>query len=147
MQSNTVRHDYKAHVAVDAESEIVRAVIAAPANVPDALVAGELAPADEAAVYADAGYCNKGRRERLKAKRIAPRILYRARRKRPLTAFQKAMNRRWGVMRSALGCIFVDWMCRRSMGRCRYVGLAKNQLHFSLLAIAHNMRCRSVRCG
>jgi IS5 family transposase len=51
------------------------------------------------------------------------------------------------LVRSAVERVFADWKCRRSMARCRYVGLAKNQLHFSLLAIAHNMRRMAVLCG
>jgi IS5 family transposase len=147
VRRDTVMHGYKAHVAVDAESAIVRAVIATPANVHDSVVADDLVQGDEVAVYADKAYCDEGRRERLKAEQIAPRILYRARRNRPLTEFQKSMNRRWSVVRSAVERIFADWKCRSSMARCRYVGLAKNQLHFSLLAIAHNLRRMAVLCG
>lgn len=147
VRRDTVMHGYTAHVAVDAESEIVRAVIATPANVHDAVVADELAQGDEAAVYADKAYCDEGRRERLKAKGIAPRILCRARRNRPLTEFQKTMNRRWSAARSAVERIFADWKRRRSMARCRYVGLAKNPLRFSLWAIAHDMRRMAALCG
>ncbi|MCS6785413.1 MAG: IS5 family transposase [Thiobacillaceae bacterium] len=147
VRRDTVMHGYKAHVAVDAESQIVRAVIATPANVHDSVVADALVQGDEAAVYADKAYCDEGRRERLRAEGIAPRILYRARRNRPLSEFQKAMNRRWSVVRAAVERVFADWKCRRSMARCRYVGLAKTQLHFSLLAIAHNMRRMAVLCG
>ncbi len=143
---DTVMQGYKAHVAVDAESQIVRAVIATPANVHDAVVADDLVQGDEVAVYADKAYCDEGRRGRLKAKGIAPRILYRARRSQPLAALQKTMNRRWSVVRSAVERVFAPWKCRRSMARCRYLGLAKNQLHFTLLAIAHNMRRMAVLC-
>ena len=35
---------------------------------------------------------------------------------------------------------FGDWKERRGYRRCRYVGLAMNQLHLMLLAMAHNLR-------
>ncbi|MCC7183697.1 MAG: hypothetical protein IOMNBAOH_00990 [Rhodocyclaceae bacterium] len=40
VRRDTVMHGYKAHVAIDAGSEIVRAVIATPANVHDSVAAG-----------------------------------------------------------------------------------------------------------
>ncbi|GAB6068744.1 hypothetical protein JCM13664_20650 [Methylothermus subterraneus] len=57
------------------------------------------------------------------------------------------MNRRWSVVRSAVEWIFADGKCRRSMARCRDVGLAKTQLHFSLLVMAHNMQRLAVLWG
>lgn len=55
-------HGYKAHVAVDAGSQTVRAVIATPANVHDSVVADDLVQGDEAAVYVDKACCDGERR-------------------------------------------------------------------------------------
>lgn len=121
VRRDTLMHGYKAHVAVDAGSEIVRAVMATPANVHDAAVADDLVQGDEAAVYADKAYCDEGRRERLKAMSLALCIL----RNRPLTGFQKSVNRRWNGVRSAVERIFADRRRWRSMARCRNLSLAK----------------------
>ena len=140
MKGGNATHGYKAHAAVDAESDIVRCVITTPGNVHDSAVADELVSGDEVAVYADKAYCDEGRRNRLRAEGIAPRILYKGRRNAPLTAYQRTINKRWSVVRSQVERIFADWKVRRSLSRCRYVGLMKNHLHITLLAMAHNLR-------
>ncbi|MHB1076830.1 transposase, partial [Thiobacillus sp.] len=46
--------------------------------------------------------------------------------------------------RAPARAVYADWKARRSLARCRYEGLKKNALHFTLLAIAHNLRRWSV---
>ena len=140
VKRGTATHGYKAHTAVDAESDIVRGIATTPGNVHDSTVADSLVMGDEAAVYADKAYCDESRRARLKAIGIAPRILYKGRRSAPLTRYRISINKRWSAVRSQVERIFADWKVRRSLKRCRYVGLEKNHLHFTLLAMAHNLR-------
>jgi len=140
VKRGTATHGYKAHASVDADSDIVRCIVTTAGNVHDSAVADDLVIGDETAVYADKAYCDEGRRQRLKAEGIAPRILYKGRRNAPLTRYRISLNKRWSAVRSQVERVFADWKVRRSLNRCRYVGLEKNHLHFTLLAMAHNLR-------
>ena len=139
-----VAHGFKAHIAVDEDSEIVRAIATTSGSVHDSVPMDTLldrAPAR--AVYADAAYCDTARRSRLRLLGIAPRIRFNPRRG-ELTPRQTALNHRWSKVRAKVEHVFADWKARRSLVRCRYEGLKKNALHFTLLAIAHNLRRWSV---
>ncbi len=139
-----IAHGFKAHIAVDEGSEIVRAIATTTGSTHDSTPADRLidqAPAK--AVYADAAYCDGERRKRLRLKGIFPRIRFNPRNG-ELTTRQTALNYRWAKVRARVEHVFADWKERRSLARCRYVGLKKNALHFTLLAIAHNLRRWSV---
>jgi IS5 family transposase len=139
-----IAHGFKAHVAVDEGSEIVRAIKTTTGATHDAVPADRLieqAPAK--AVYADAAYCDKERRKKLRGQGIFARIRFNPRNG-ELTTRQRALNIRWARVRAQVEHVFADWKQRRSLARCRYVGLKKNTLHFTLLAIAHNLRRWSV---
>ncbi len=56
---------YKAHVAVDQGSGLVRRLELRPANVPETLVFETILPGDEAAVFADKAYDQRARRAKL----------------------------------------------------------------------------------
>lgn len=147
IKRDCVTHGYKAHIAVDQGSDMVRKVIATSGQVHDSQVLEQLLEGATArAIYADKAYDDRARREKLKRRGIAARILYKAKRNAPLSGMQKALNRRWSKVRANVERIFADWKERRTMARCRYLGLAKNQLHFSLLALAHNLRRMTVLC-
>jgi IS5 family transposase len=53
----------KAHIAVDAESSIVHAVVATAANVNDVTQAGSLLHGQETDAFGGAGYCGVAKRE------------------------------------------------------------------------------------
>lgn len=133
-------HGYKAHVATDEESGLVREAILTPASVHDSQVADDLIQFDEQAVYADKAYDSEARRQLLKDHDIGDGILYRGRRNRPLTEAQLQTNKANSPIRSGIEKWFGDWKERRGYRRCRYVGLRMNQLHLTLLAMAHNLR-------
>ena len=59
---------YKAHVAMDEGSGLIRKALLTPANVNDTELADRLLSGDEAAVYADKAYESKERRARLKSR-------------------------------------------------------------------------------
>ena len=56
---------YKAHVAVDEGSEIIREAILTAADVHDSQPAAQLIHGDENAVYGDKAYASQGLREQL----------------------------------------------------------------------------------
>jgi transposase, IS5 family len=135
-----VRHGYKFHVAVDQNSELIRAAQVTPGQVHDSQVAERLIQFDEQAVYADKAYDDAQRRLLLKHAGIVDGILHKAYRNRPLSTANKRRNKTLMRIRANVERVFADWKCRRSLSRCRYVGLRQNQAHAWLLAITHNLR-------
>src|SRR4051794_37789437 len=89
-----------APAAGDEGSGLVRETVMTPADVHDSVPADDLVQGDEAAVYADKAYDSEARRTGLRERGIEPRIMYKARRNRPLrpwqVAFNKAVARRSG---------------------------------------------------
>src|SRR6187397_3214695 len=81
------RFGYKAHVAVDEGSGLVREAAMTPADVHDSV------QGDEQAVYADKAYDSEARRAGLRERGIEPRITHKARRNRPLKAWQTWFNK------------------------------------------------------
>jgi len=80
---------YKAHLATDEGSDLIREAIMTSAQLHDSQVCDALIQGDEAAVYADKAYDDSKRRARLKATGTKPCILYKARRNTPLKTWQK----------------------------------------------------------
>ena len=107
------RFGYKAHAAVDEGSGIVREAVMTPADVHDSVPADDLVQGDEGAVYADKAYDSEARRTGLRERGIEPRIMYQARRNRPLRPWQAAFNRAVAPIRAGVGRLFVP---RRAAG-------------------------------
>ena len=76
---------FKAHLAVDEGSGLVRRAILTPANVNESVVADALPIGDEAAVYADKGYDSAARRALLAERGVFDGIMRRGHPRRPLT--------------------------------------------------------------
>lgn len=132
---------YKAHVAVDQGSGLIRAAQLTSAKIYESEVADDLIQGDERAVYADKAYEHKGRRRRLKAMGIKDRIMHRANKHRPvLPPWQRRRNKLIAPIRANVERVFGT--LKRSYGyrRVRYRGLHKNQSHLHLLCIAINLR-------
>ena len=131
---------FKAHLAVDQGSGLVRRARLTPANVNESLVADALPIGDEAAVYADKGYDSAARRALLAARGVTDGIMRRGHPRRPLTPEEVARNRALVPIRSAIERVFGT--LKRSYGwtRVRYRGLARNAAHLDLLCLAINLR-------
>lgn len=133
---------YKAHVAVDAGSGLIRAAILTPANIHDSPMAEALIQGDEEAVYADRGYDQTARRARLAEQGIADGIMRRRRRDTsPAEAAAIATrNKLLAPLRAPVERVFGAWKRWYGYTRVRYRSLARNAAQLSLLAIATNMR-------
>jgi len=132
---------YKAHVAVDAGSGVVRDNELTPASTYESEVADDLIQGDEGAVYGDRAYEQKARRQRLKAAGIKDRIMHRANKHHPkLGHWQQLRNRLIAPIRANVERVFGT--LKRSYGyrRVRYRGLERNRSHLHLLCIAINLR-------
>jgi IS5 family transposase len=132
---------YKAHVAVDEGSGLIRTLITTPANVNDTVVADALICGDEKTIWADAAYDTHARRARLKAEGKKARIARRPNKHHPeLSARLKSYNRLIARRRAAVETTFATLKCRMKLTRIRYVGLVKASAQMLLAAIAFNMR-------
>jgi IS5 family transposase len=133
---------YKAHIAVDAGSGLIRAAVLTPANVHDSTMAEALIQGDEDAVYADRAYDQAARRVRLAEQGIADGILRkRQRNTSPAEAAAIAMrNKLLAPLRAPVERTFAAWKRWYGYRRVRYRSLARNAVQLGLLAIATNMR-------
>lgn len=131
---------YKAHLAVDQGSLLVRSALLTPANVNDTEPADMLIQGDEAAVYADKAYDSHARSARLRAAGIKNRIMRRGNKHHALSPRQRRRNQLIAKVRAAVETVFAVF--KRSYGyrRVRYFGLARNQTQLALLCTAFNLR-------
>jgi IS5 family transposase len=130
---------YKAHVAVDQGSGLVRRLDLRPANVPETLVFETILPGDEAAVFADKAYDQRARRARLRHRGVFCGILARPS-KRPLSVRQKLRNRLWGRVRQAVERVFGTFKRHYGLARFHYVGLRRNLCHLYLVSLCYNLK-------
>jgi len=132
---------FKAHLAVDQGSGLVRDAQLTPANVNETVVADALIQGDERAVYADSAYDTKARRAALRARGVKDRIQHRPNKHHPVLGhWKRRHNELIGRIRGRVETTFA--VLKRSYGyvRVRYLGLVKNQSHLHLLCIALNLR-------
>jgi IS5 family transposase len=140
---------FKAHVAVDLGSDLVREAVLTGAEVPpgrpsvsgDSLVADALVQGDEAAVFMGDRRSARGhkaddsppRRAALAEAGLTDGIMHRAHARCPQAPWQRWMNRALAPIRGQV---------ERSYGwrRVRYRGLARNTAHLHLLCTAMNLR-------
>lgn len=134
-------YGFKAHVAVDQETILIRDAILTPGNVNDTVVADELIQGDEGAVYADAAYDTHARRAMLKARGIKDRIMHRPNKHHPeLPPWQRQRNRAISAIRARVETVFAILKRHYGYVRVRYRGLIENQSHLHLLCLALNLR-------
>lgn len=140
MPDDGPHYGYKAHVAVDEGSGLVRQAILTPANVSDRTPAPRLIQGDEQAFYADKGYDGWWLSARLAERGIADRIMRPNYRRRRLTPEEIARNRAIGRVRAQVERTFAVLKQWYGYTRVRYRCLARNHLQLHLLCIAMNLR-------
>jgi IS5 family transposase len=131
---------YKAHVAVDEKSGLVRDALLTPANVNETVVADDLIQGDEGAVYADKAYDSHARSELLKKLGIKNRIQRRGNKHHPMAPRMVLRNVLIGKVRGRVETTFAVLKRHYRWARVRYVGSSKNLSHLHLLCIALNLR-------
>lgn len=138
---------YKAHVAVDQGSGLVRQAILTPAHVSDKTPFLDLVQGDEQAVYADKGYHGWWYRQELSRRGIADGIMRSAARRVRLSAADHARNRALGPIRASVERSFATLKRWYGYRRVRYRSLVRNTLQLQLLALAMNLRRALVLTG
>lgn len=134
-------YGYKMHAGVDQGSRLIRAIRLTPANVNDTQPADDLVCGDERAVYADKAYASRARRAWLKAQGIKARIMHKSwGGGPPLSPWQKRHNRLIAPIRAEVEGVFATLKRWFGYDCVRYKGLARNESHLHLLALAYNMK-------
>ena len=136
---------YKAHVAVDQDSGLVRQAILTPANVSDKTPFLALVQGDEQAVYADKGYDGWWYRQELAERGIGDGIMAASYWRRPLEAAGRARNRAIAPLRAPVERSFAILKRWYGYRRVRYRSLVRNALQ--LLTLALNLRRALVLSG
>ncbi len=133
---------YKAHVGMDQTSGMINKVKVTSADVHDSLATYECLDTRDKKAYADKAYDNDEIRRTLRDNKIKPRLMHRTYAKdSPTTKNRKAiLNKGYGRIRCAVEKFFGT--IKRSYGarQARYLGIAKNQLHMDMMAIAYNLK-------
>lgn len=131
---------YKAHLAMDQDSRIIRRAILTPANVNESVAADALICGDEATVYADKAYDSHARRAWLKQLGIRDGIMRKANRwhgLRQSAVRRNALISRW---RAPIEPLFALLKHRYGFVRARYRGSTRNCTALQLAALAINLR-------
>lgn len=132
---------YKAHVATDRGSGLIRDAALTSAKIYESEVADDIIALDARAVYADKAYEKKARRARLKAAGVKDRILHRRHKSRAaLTPWQQARNKLIAPLRAEIERTFAVFKRWYGWRRARYRGLRRNRTHLFLIACAFNLR-------
>jgi IS5 family transposase len=131
---------YKAHVAVDEGSGLVRALVTTPANVQEIDVASAIIPDDAGTVYADRGYDARRLRDDLAARGFGCGLMRRGQKGKPLSEAERAANHALSLVRRNVERVFGTMKRSYRMGRMRAFSLARNHVDLTLFAIAINLR-------
>jgi IS5 family transposase len=140
-QKNGKSHfGYKAHIAVDQDSNLIRDAILTSADLHDSLVGASLVQGDEEAVYADKGYDSRKFRDALAEAGIKDGIMHKARRNTPLKTWQTWFNKAVSPIRSGVERGFATMKRYYGYRQVRYIGLDRNRCHLNLMCAAINLR-------
>jgi IS5 family transposase len=131
---------YKAHVAMDERSRIVRRAVFTPANVNDSVPADQLICGDEKSVYADKAYDSNARRALLKGLGIRDGIARRSNRWHPTRPSVIRRNALISRARAPIEPLFALLKNVHRFARARYRGLARNAGALYLAVTAMNLR-------
>lgn len=133
-------HGHKMHIATDTNG-VIKKVIATTAKTHDSTQFDALTQDEDKAIFADSGYMSKERKQALRAKGIFNGIVERrVRGQSKLRAKQSRNNKRFAKTRGLVELAFAFMKHHMNFKQTRYLGLHKNQEHFSLIAACANLR-------
>lgn len=138
-KSRAPAHGYKAHIAADKDTGIVREVETTPANEADVSVASAMIPDDPGEVYADKAYDALSVEKAIEAKGGTPKLLRKGHRWLKAASLE-AHNRPLRKIRARIEKIFGTWKRSYRFRAMKWVGLAKARLQVRLAAIAYNLK-------
>lgn len=121
-------------------SGIVRQAEVTSGDLHDSQRGEALIQGDEKAYYADKAYDGAALRDRLKALGIEDKIAFKGKRNKPLANWQVWFDKTASSVRAAVeraNATMKNWY---GMAKVRYLGLARNNCHLQLVAMAMNMK-------
>jgi transposase, IS5 family len=137
-KSRAPAHGYKAHMAADKDTGLIRAVETTPANEADVALAPAIIPDEPGEVYADKAYDALSVEKAIEGKGGIPKLLRKGHRW--LKAKAREAHNRPLPIRSRIEKIFGTWKRTSRLRRMRWIGLAKAKLQVHLAAIAYNVK-------
>ena len=137
---------YKAHVGMDAGSELIRRADMTPANVHDSRCFEAMLSGDEEAAYADKAYDSRKHSDWLRSQGIMNFVLMRGRRGHPLSPLASACNRSMSRVRQGVERFFGTVKRIYRWRRCRYYSLTRNRSNLFVLCTCYNLK-RAVKLG
>lgn len=133
-------YGYKGHIAIDEESEVIKKLEFTKASVHDSVMFDRLVDYSEESVFADKGYANKKRREKLESKGIFDGILEKGYRNKPLSKADKKLNRMLSSVRNKVERPFAYMSRILGYTRCSYYDYQRNRFEFILKSFVYNIR-------
>ena len=131
---------YKAHIAMDQGSGLVRAQVLTPANVQEVTQAQALIAGDEDEVLADRGYDARALHDHLAGLGIRDGVMRRGAKGKPLPAEEVARNHEIGPRRRPVEKVFGTLKRIYGLRRLPYFNLARNAVCVGFALIAFNLR-------
>jgi transposase, IS5 family len=138
-KSRAPAHGYKAHIAADRDTGLIRTVETTPANEADVTIAPALIPDAPGEVYADRAYDALSVEAAIEAKGGTPKLMRKGHRWLKAKALE-AHNRPLRPIRARIEKIFGTWKRSYRLRAMRWIGLAKAKLQVHLAAIAYNLK-------
>jgi IS5 family transposase len=132
-------YGFSVHTGVD-EDGFVHSQNVTSGNVHDSQERDRLLLGNEIALYADAAYSSKETREKLKRFNIIDQVQRKGYRGKPLSAADKARNKKIAVIRSGGERPFATYKHHYGLARTRLMGLRKNLTFYGIAAMALNIR-------
>jgi len=132
-------HGYKAHIAADKDTGIIRKVETTPANEADVAIGPEIIPDQPGEVYGDKAYDALSVEAAIEASGGVAKLLRKGHRWLKAKTLE-AHNRPLKPIRARIEKIFGTWKRSYHFRAMRWMGLAKAKLQVHLAAIAYNMK-------
>lgn len=131
---------YKAHMGIDARTQLIHQVTVTPANVHDSQQFERLVEANDKAVYADKAYTSHDHDMLLQQNGIKNFILYKAFRDHPLSESQKQFNKFCSRTRVSVERKFGEMKKWHGLSRALYRGLQAVETQVYLTAMVVNLK-------
>lgn len=131
---------YKAHVAVDADSGIIRKAILTKAKAHEGHVLKDVLPLDQEWVYADKAYESKANSKLLKEKGFKNGIMNKASLRVKLKSMHHLRNRLISKTRAKIEKTFGTFKRWYGYTKTRYVGIKRNSVQLFLICMGFNLK-------
>lgn len=133
-------YGYKGHIAIDEDSEVIKTLEFTKASFHDSNAFDRLVDYSEEAIFADKGYANNARRNKLSRRNIFDGILSKGYRNKPLSRTEIRVNKLLSKVRNKVERPFAYMKRILNYHRCSYYDLKRNRFEFIMAALVFNIR-------